>query len=343
MSRYVILAIGSFDYIENKTGNMLIRYKPDEVVAVIDPYKEGKTAEEVLGWGGNIPCVKTFIDTKRFSPTHLVVGNAPPGGVLDKRSKIEIENAIQNGCDIISGMHSFLNDDPKLYQDSVKNNVNLIDLRKPDFPPKFPKGSWKRRNFPVLLIVGSDCDTGKMTTAWEITKALKLRDKNVQFIGTGQTGILLSGSGVPIDAVISDFMAGEIEYCLDQLPENTELAVVEGQGALNNMHYSGVTLGLMHGCMPDYLIFTHEPERDMDVTNHPIPKLRQLMDLYLDLMHPFRVSKYLGVNLLTLKQSNNMSKKIIDSLKVNLDLPVTDIIRWKDEKFIDHIENSIFR
>ena len=343
MSRYVILAIGSFDYIENKTGNMLIRYKPDEVVAVIDPYKEGKTAEEVLGWGGDIPCVKSFMDAKKYSPTHLVVGNAPPGGVLDKRSKIEIENAIQNGCDIISGMHSFLNDDPMLYQDSVKNNVNLIDLRKPDFPPKFPKGSWKKRNFPVLLIVGSDCDTGKMTTAWEISKALKIRNKNVQFIGTGQTGILLSGYGVPIDAVISDFMAGEIEYCLDQLPENTELAIVEGQGALNNMHYSGVTLGLMHGCMPDYLIFTHEPKRDMDVTNHPIPELGQLMDLYLDLMRPFKDSKYLGVNLLTLKQSNNMSKKIIDTLSSNLNLPVTDIIRWKDEKFIDHIEKSIFR
>ena len=95
--------------------------------------------------------------------------------------------------------------------------------------------------------------------------------------------------------------------------------------------------------MPDYLIFTHEPKRDMDVTNHPIPELRQLMDLYLDLMRPFKDSKYLGVNLLTLKQSNNISKKIIDTLSSNLNLPVTDIIRWKDEKFIDHIEKSIFR
>ena len=88
--------------------------------------------------------------------------------------------------------------------------------------------------------------------------------------------------------VISDFMAGEIEYCLDQLPEDTELAVVEGQGALNNMQYSGVTLCLLHGCMPDDLNFTHEPKREMDVTNHPIPELGQLMDLYLDLMRPLR-------------------------------------------------------
>ena len=342
MLRYVILAIGSFDYIENKTGNMLIRYQPDKVVAVIDPYKAGKTAKEVLGWGDNIPCVRTFMDAKNFKPTHLVIGNAPKGGILDKNAKIEVEIAIQNGCDIISGMHSFLNDDPKLYHDSIKNNVNLIDLRKPNFPPKFPKGSWKKRNFPVLLIVGSDCDTGKMTTAWEITKALKIRNKRVHFIGTGQTGILLSGSGVPLDAVIADFMVGEVEYCLDQLPRDTELAIVEGQGALNNMYYSGVTLGLMHGCMPDYLIFTHEPKRGMDVTNHPIPELRQLMDLHLDLMRPFKNIKYLGINLLTLKQSNSKSKEIINSLSSNLNIPVTDIIRWKDEKFIDHIEKSIF-
>ena len=119
MSRYVILAIGSFDYIENKTGNMLIRYKPDEVVAVIDPYKEGKKAEEVLGWGGDIPCVKSFMDAKKYSPTHLVVCNAPPGGILDKNSKSEIHDAIQNGCDIISGMHSFLNDAPELVKEAI--------------------------------------------------------------------------------------------------------------------------------------------------------------------------------------------------------------------------------
>ena len=95
--------------------------------------------------------------------------------------------------------------------------------------------------------------------------------------------------------------------------------------------------------MPDYLIFTHEPKREMDVTNHPIPDLLQLMDLYLDLMRPFKDSKYLGVNLLTLKQSNNISKKIIDTLSSDLNMPVTDIIRWNDEKFIDHIEKSIFK
>ena len=83
MPRYAILAIGAFDYIYSKTGNMLIRYRPDEVVAVIDPEQAGKTANQVLGWGGDIPCVNSFNDAKDFSPTHLVIGSAPPGGVLN--------------------------------------------------------------------------------------------------------------------------------------------------------------------------------------------------------------------------------------------------------------------
>ena len=138
-------------------------------------------------------------------------------------------------------------------------------------------------------------------------------------------------------------MVGEVEHCLDQLPKNTDLAIVEGQGSINNMHYSGVTLGLLHGCMPDYLIFTHEPLREIDVAGHPIPDLLQLMNLYLDLMRPFKTTKYLGVNLLTLKLNENEAKKVKKALSKKLELPVSDIIRWKDEKFIDDIQNSIFK
>ena len=173
MPRYAILAIGAFDYIYSKTGNMLIRYRPDEVVVVIDPEQAGKTANQVLGWGGDIPCVASFSDAKDFSPTHLVIGSAPPGGVLDDANRKEIREAVQNGCHIINGMHVFLNDDPELSAQANKNNAVLTDLRKPPSPPNFPKGTWKNRTFPVLQVVGSDCDTGKMTTAWEITESLK--------------------------------------------------------------------------------------------------------------------------------------------------------------------------
>tara|TARA_Y100001970_G_scaffold283097_1_gene397456 strand:- start:652 stop:1683 length:1032 start_codon:yes stop_codon:yes gene_type:complete len=342
MHRYVILAIRSFNYIESKTGNMLIRYHPESVVAIIDPDKEGKTAQDVLGWGGEIPCLSSFKETKIFQPTHLVVGNAPQGGFLDKTTLKEIHDAIDHGLHIISGMHMFLNDDLELSKKAAKNNVNLIDLRKPNFPPKFPKGSWKKRRFPVLTIVGSDCDTGKMTTAWEISESLKKRKRKIEFIATGQTGILLSGKGVPIDAVISDFMAGEIEFCLDQLPADTELAIVEGQGALNNVLYSGVTLGLLHGSMPDYLIFTHEPGRQIDVASNVIPDLKYLMDMYINLLKPFKNTKFIGVNLLTIKLTESETKNIINQFYEEFNIPVTDLIRYGSEIFINEIEKNIF-
>jgi len=176
-----------------------------------------------------------------------------------------------------------------------------------------------------------------MTTAWELVLALRRLNRKVEFVGTGQTGILLSGNGVPIDSVVSDFMAGEIEYCLDQLPDNTELAIVEGQGALNNLLYSGVTLGLLHGSMPDFLIFAHEPGRKIDVANHPIPDLEILMQNYIDLMKPFKQSKFLGLNFLTLKLQNDIAIETCNAARYRHDLPATDLVRFGGKDMIETI------
>ena len=123
-------------------------------------------------------------------------------------------------------------------------------------------------------------------------------------------------------------MAGEIEYCLDRLPKDTDLAIVEGQGALNNMFYSGVTLGLLHGCMPDFLIMTHEPGRKIDAAGHSISNLKNLMDMHIDLLRPFKETKFLGINLLTLKLDRDHAMKTIENFMTEHSLPVTDIIRF---------------
>ena len=204
MARYVILSIDSFDYIENKTGNMLIRYKTSEVVAVIDPSKQGLFSQDVIGVGGKIPVVSSFNDTKQYKPDTLVIGNAPQAGKITEEMKSELISALSIGVDVISGMHDFLSTDKELLNIAKKNKAKIIDLRKPPSPPHFPEGTWKNRSVPVLLVVGSDCDTGKMTTAWEIKERLSAYNKNIEFIGTGQTGILLS-KGVAIDAVVADF------------------------------------------------------------------------------------------------------------------------------------------
>ena len=342
MVRYVILAINSFDYILSKTGNMLIRYQNKRVVSIVDPENSGKTAQDVLGWGGNIPCLKNIQQTLKFNPTHLVIGNAPQGGILNKKTREEILIAIKNKLNIISGMHFFLNDDIEIKYLANKNMVKLVDLRKPPDPPHFSNQLWKGRNFPVLLVVGSDCDTGKMTTAWEITRSLRNKGKKVEFLGTGQTGILLSGNGIPVDAVIADFIPGEIEYFINKFSKNTDLVIVEGQGAINNLLYSGVSLGLLHGAMPDFLILTHEPGRKIDAANNYIPSIKKIIKIHLDLLKPFKTSKLLGINLLTLKMNDVDAKKHINKMEKKFKVPVTDLVRFNGNNLINNIYKEVF-
>ena len=341
MSRFVVLAINSFNHIENKTGNMLIRYMQDEVVAIIDPEKKGLTSNDVIQIGGDIPVVGSFNDAKKYNPDHLVIGNAPQGGIVSNQMLIEIKEAIRNGINIVSGMHEFLSKDIHLQKLAEQFGSKIIDLRMPPSPPSFSKGSWRKRNIPVLLVVGTDCDTGKMTTAWEIKTRLSDLNKKVKFIGTGQTGILLS-DGIAVDAVISDFMSGEIENLIDsKVANDTDLIIVEGQGALSNYAYSGVTLGLMHGCMPDYLIMTHDPSRSKDVMGHKIPDIKELMQLHIDLMSPFKRSSFIGINLLTYEMGEGIAKNTINEFESLYKLPTTDLIRFGDSNLIKSIYNLI--
>tara|TARA_Y100000817_G_scaffold63758_1_gene47911 strand:+ start:20 stop:1054 length:1035 start_codon:yes stop_codon:yes gene_type:complete len=339
--KIVILSHGAFNYIKNKTGNMLIRYRTDEVIALLDRTKSGMTANDELGYGGNIPVLDNFDACIDLEPDTLVIGNASQGGFISDDYRAEVIKAIEFGCDIISGMHHFINDDVEFVQLAEKHNVSLFDLRRPPDPPNFPKGSWHKRKIPVLLIVGTDCDTGKMTTAWEVSERLKSRGRKVEFIGTGQTGILLSGAGVPIDAVKADFMAGEIEHLIDKVSEDTELIIVEGQGALTNQYYAGVTLGLLHGAMPDYMLMTHDPARELDVTDYPMATMRLVMDMHLDLMSNFKKSKFIGINLLTFKLSDEDAKKEIDKVKEEYSMATTDLIRYGSNELIETIEDLL--
>lgn len=340
-NKFIILCHGAFNYVKNKTGNMLIRYRSDEVVGIIDNTKVGETAQTELGYGGDIPVVENFDACESKKPDTLVIGSASQGGFISDEFRVDIIKAIESGCDIISGMHHFLNDDKEIKDLAKKHDVKLTDLRRPPDPPNFPKGSWRNRQIPVLLIVGTDCDSGKMTTAWEVAQRLKDRGNKVEFIGTGQTGILLSGSGVPIDAVKADFMAGEIEKLIDKVPSDTELVIVEGQGSLTNQYYAGVTLGLLHGAMPDYMLMTHDPARPLDVTDYPMSSMKEVMDLHIDLMKNFKQSKFVGINLLTVAFSKDKALSEIKKVENQYGIATTDLIRFGDGELINALEDLI--
>lgn len=320
---------------------MLLRYRPDDVVAVIDPNKVGETADSVLGYGGNVPVVSSFKEVLQLNPDSLVIGNAPQGGIINDDYRGEIIEAIYAKCDIYNGMHVFLNDNDEFKQAAVKHGVSLFDLRRPPKQLHFPKGTWLNRKVPVLLVVGTDCDTGKMTTAWEITLRLRERGKKIAFLGTGQTGILLGGSGVPIDAVVSDFMAGELEHHISLINEGMDLVVVEGQGSITNYAYSGVTLGLLHGTMPDFLMMTHDPGRELDVLDYPMPDIQNLMKLHLNLLSPFKSSIFVGFNLLTYKLDEKSALELLDTFAEQYNLPATDLIRFGNRGLINHLEKVI--
>ncbi len=320
---------------------MLLRYRREKVVAIIDPDKAGLTAEAVLGYGGQVPVVANVLESLSHNPDTLVIGSAPQGGRINPEYRQEIVAAIQNGMNVISGMHQFLRDDPELVTLARARRVELTDLRRPSEPPHFPKGRWESRTVPVLLVVGTDCDTGKMTTAWEMTRRLRAKGLEVEFVGTGQTGILLSGKGVPVDAVVADFMAGEIEFAIEQVLPKAELVVVEGQGSLLNMLYGGVALGLIQGAMPDYFILSHDPERERDVSGYPMPELKSFMNLHLELMSHFKSTRFLGINLLTKALPKEKALKTIHSLETKLRLPVTDLIRFGDRNLISTVYQTI--
>ncbi|MFQ6605183.1 MAG: DUF1611 domain-containing protein [Fidelibacterota bacterium] len=336
MPRFAILAEQSFNYLYSKTGNTLIRYRPKEVVGVIDSRFAGKTVSDILRYGGDIPVVADIEELFAFKPDTLVLGNAPQGGRISPAYKTQIVKALKAGMHLISGMHDFLSDDPYFTDLAATHDVTITDLRKPPTPPHFPKKSWRLRKIPVLLTIGSDCDTGKMTTAWEISRLLEEQGLNAPFIGTGQTGILLSGRGVPVDAVVADFMAGEIEYEMDKF-KKADLIIVEGQGSIVNMLYSGVTLGLLHGTMPDYLIMCHEPVRKFDVSDYPIPDMKMLLDIHVRLMKPFKQTKYVGMNLLTHAMSVAAARRIVEEYEEKYQIPTNDFIRFGARNILNRI------
>ena len=189
----------------------------------------------------------------------MVIGVANRGGYISEAWKTILIEALKTGFDIASGLHNLLRDEPDLVAHAEKYDRSLHDVRIPTV--EYPIANGKKRSGKRCLAVGTDCSAGKMYTALAIDKLMQKRGLKSTFRATGQTGILITGGGVPLDAVIADFMAGAIEYLT---PDNEEdhWDLIEGQGSLFHVSYSGVTMALVHGGQPDALILCHEPTRE---------------------------------------------------------------------------------
>lgn len=278
--RIVLLTDGFSTPFLAKTAISMLRYRTQDVAALIANDTQAKTTAELFGVGGDIPVVAGLEQVAQADA--LYIGIAPPGGHLPAAWMPIIHRAIERGMDVVSGLHDFLNDVPELVQLAAKHQTQLVDVRRNRFKAT-AKGISFRRECVRIHAVGHDCSIGKMVAAFELAEGLKAAGHTAKFLATGQTGIMISGEGVPIDCVVSDFVNGAAEKLVAD-SEDHEFVLIEGQGSLTHPAYSAVTMGLLHGCAPDGLIFVYEAGRTMvkGFDNIPIPDMKKQLQFCLD-------------------------------------------------------------
>ena len=257
----------------------------------------------------------------------LVIGVANSGGVIYESWIPSLVEALEAGLDVVSGMHARLGDIPTLKAAATRFGRRLLDIRTP--PRHIPIATGRRRSGKRLLTVGTDCALGKKYTALSIARAFERRNVPVDFRATGQTGILIAGSGMPMDAVISDFEAGAAEM-LSPDAEANHWDVIEGQGSLFHPAYAGVSLGLLHGSQPDVFVVCHEPGRDcvLGLPDYPLPSIDDVIDMTVRLGRRTNPAiRCAGVSLNTSRLDESAARQLLADETHRLKLPVADPMR----------------
>lgn len=291
-------------------------------------------APDVAGeW--SLPGCKVTLGLPRLSPREaaargagsMIVGIAPTGGSLPPHWVAELVAAAAAGLDVVSGLHTRLSSFPELAQAAARSGVRLIDVRHSE--TRYGAATGRKRSGKRLLTVGTDCALGKKYTALALTGNLRKRGVDATFRATGQTGIMISGEGIAIDAVIADFIAGAAEALS---PDNAadHWDVIEGQGSLFHPAYAAVTLGLLHGSQPDAIVLCHDPARRTidEYPDFPIPALRTVID---DYVRAGRLTnsaiRCVGLSINSSSLSDAECAAYFRRLSAELDLPVCDPVR----------------
>jgi uncharacterized NAD-dependent epimerase/dehydratase family protein len=277
----------------------------------------------------------TLQQAKQAGAKTLVIGVANRGGVISAAWKTVLLAALAAGFDIASGLHNLLRDEQDLVAAAVDHGGQLFDVRVPT--EDYPIANGMPRAGKRMLAVGTDCSVGKMYTALAVDTEMRTRGLKSSFRATGQTGILITGGGVPLDAVIADFMAGSIEHLT---PENDpdHWDIIEGQGSLFHVSYSGVTLALIHGGQPDALVLCHEPTREhmRGLPGYLLPSITAVRDLALSLAQVANPAcQVVGVSVNTQHLNEADSKAYLITVEAELGLPAVDPFRHGAKRLVD--------
>lgn len=330
--RIVLLTDGHSTPFLAKTAINLLRYRGQDVVGVLDQQEAGKTASEVLGVGGLTPVVAHLQQVPQADA--LYIGIAPPGGKLPPEWRGLILEAIERGWDIVSGLHDFVHLNPEYAQAARRAGVHLVDVRHNHYR-EIAAGRGLSERCIRIHTVGHDCSLGKMVVAVEVQQALQAAGHRANFLATGQTGIMISGQGVPVDCVVADFVNGAIEH-LVRATEDADFQLIEGQGSISHPAYSAVTLGLLHGCAPDGLIYCYEAGRTFvkGLDQVPLPTCEEQLDVLqriANLRHPCQV---LGIAVNTRLLSPEAAAEEVQSAERRFGLPACDVYRDGPAKLV---------
>jgi len=317
-----------------KTASSVIRYGEGEAVALLDSTQAGKTSDDLLGVG-QLPIVADFESAPPADT--LLIGIAPQGGNIPDSWRPILLEAINRGMNIVSGLHDFLTDDEEFVAAAAARGVTLTDVRKNKLK-RIAKREGLREETLRVHTVGHDCSIGKMTASLEINAGLKRRGCDSQFVATGQTGIMISGAGLPIDCVTADFISGAAEQLVLE-NQSHDILMVEGQGSLVHPAYSAVTLGLLHGCSPHALIFCYQVGRT-EVAGYPgrslpsVPEFIKICESAAGLMQP---CKTVGIVMNSADVSGQQADEEREQMQAATGLPVADVFRHGVEELVDAI------
>ena len=332
--RVLILAEGySGDPHYGKTMRGVLRYRRDEVVAILDSARAGEALD-------GVPIVAGVGEALDLRPTVALVGVATQGGTFPPAWRQILADCIRAGISIENGLHEFVADDPELVELAGRFAVTLTDLRRAPGGLNVPTGANLDLPGRTVLTVGSDCAIGKMTVSLELEREARARGIAAVFVPTGQTGIAIAGWGISVDAVVADFVAGAAERLVVEASERGgELLLVEGQGAITHPAYSGVTLGLLHGSAPHVLVLCHRAG-DVEVEGypgHPVLPLPELVDLYQRVGLPARRPVVACVALNTAHLDDARARAAVEEAEAQTGLPADDPVRFGSARLLDAV------
>ena len=332
--RTVILAEGfSSDPHYGKTMRGVLRYRRDDVVVIVDSSRAGETE-------AGVPIVADVDSALSFGPEVAIVGVATQGGRFPPAWRAILRRSIDAGLSIENGLHEMLGDDLELRPLADLAGVELRDLRRPPPGLDVATGANLEVDAQIVLTVGSDCAIGKMTVSLELDRVARERGHPSVFVPTGQTGIAIAGWGIAVDAVVADFVSGAAEQLVvDGRRRGGELLWVEGQGSLVHPCYSGVTLGLYHGAVPHALVLCHRAgATEIEGSpGHPIPPLRELVELYQRMALPRRPSRVVALALNTVEMDDGTARRAIAAASDETGLPAADPVREGADGLLDAV------